>query len=135
VLFICWFCLLKYFFQRPLKDDGRILQYNATSNFTGITYLSLGPDLFYDYYLLNQFADCKVYIAEVDEPGQLEYWDFYEFEGRDTASLFRSNRMQMTVVLAEKSPLSTWSRMPIQSHYREASLQDLYGQARVLIAQ
>jgi len=60
---------------KMLKPGGRVFQWNAASNFTGAAYISFGPDLFYDYYVLNQFADCKVYIAEVDSFGQPEFWD------------------------------------------------------------
>lgn len=105
-----------------LRDGGRIFQWNAASNFTGAAYISFGPDLFYDYYVLNQFVDCKVYVAEVDSIGQRAQWDFYEFEGHDKYSHLRSERIQMVVVLAEKGPSSTWDRMPIQAQYRDAHL-------------
>ena len=51
---------------KMLRPGGRVLQWNAASNFTGDGYLCFGPNLCYDYYTVNQFADCKVYVAEVD---------------------------------------------------------------------
>ena len=107
---------------KMMKCGGRILQWNAASNFTGAAYMSFGPDMFYDYYVLNQFIDCKVYVAETDTIGQREMWDFYEFNGTDRYSHFQSNRILMVVVLAEKGPTSTWDLMPIQGLYRDSQL-------------
>lgn len=118
---------------KMLKIGGRIFQWNAASNFTGAAYISFGPDLFYDYYVLNQFVDCKVYVAEVDTLSQRELWDFYEFEGRDEYSHLRSERIQMIVVLAEKGTSSTWDRMPIQVQYRDAYLGEPYRTGKRLI--
>lgn len=111
---------------RMLKPNGRIFHWNAASNFTGAAYLSFGPDIFYDYYILNQFADCKVYVAEVDRLSQSELWNLYEFEGGGQYSHFRSARIQMVIVLAEKSSSSTWDRMPVQAQYRDESLWNSY---------
>lgn len=111
---------------RLLKPNGRIFQWNAASNCTGAAYLSFSPDLFYDYYVLNQFADCKVYIAEVDKLAQPSEWSFYEFEGAEKCAHFRSNRIQVVVVLAEKSEFSTWDKIPVQARYRDAHLWQPY---------
>ncbi len=109
-----------------LRTGGRIIQWNAASNFTGAAYLSFGPDLFYDYYVLNQFADCKVYVAELDSIAQGELWNFYEFEGHDQYSHLRSERLLIVVVLAEKGPSSTWDKIPVQTLYRDAHLWEPY---------
>lgn len=109
---------------KMLNNNGRILQWNAASNFTGAAYLSLGPDLFHDYYVLNKFADCKVYVVEVDTAGQLDEWDFYEFDGSIDYGHFMSNRLQMTFLLAEKSEASTWDKMPVQRQYRNDLLNN-----------
>ena len=111
---------------KMLKVGGRVFQWNAASNFTGAAYISFGPDLFYDYYILNQFADCKIYIAELDSIGQLEQWDLYEFEGADEYDHLKTNRIQVTVALSEKGSSSTWDKIPIQAQYRDADLWQLY---------
>ena len=118
---------------KMLTVGGRIFQWNAASNFTGAAYISFGPDLFYDYYVLNQFADCKVYVAEVDSLAPRELWDLYEFEGSDQYDHFKSNRIQMTVVLAEKGSYSTWDKIPIQAQYRDALLWQAYRNGQKLI--
>lgn len=109
-----------------LKVGGRVFQWNAASNFTGQAYISFGPDLFYDYYVLNQFADCKVYIAEVDGCTQPESWDLYEFEGSAQFKHFQSKRVLITVVLAEKGLSSTYDRIPIQARYRDTHFWEDY---------
>jgi len=114
-----------------LKPGGRIFQWNAASNFTGAAYFSFGPDLFYDYYVVNQFADCKVYIAEGDQLVQPELWDIYEFGGSfNEYGHFRSSRIQMVIVLAEKAPDSTWDKIPVQAQYRDDSLWEPYRRGR-----
>lgn len=119
---------------RMLKPGGRIFQWNAASNATGAAYISYGPDLFYDYYVLNQFVDCKVYIAEVTHFGQREKWDFYEFQGTDKYSHFPSNRIQVVIVLAEKGESSSWDKMPVQSQYRDENLWQPYRNAQKVIS-
>ena len=116
-----------------LKVGGRVFQWNAASNFTGAAYISFGPDLFYDYYILNQFADCKIYIAELDSFAQLELWDLYEFEGADEYDHFKTNRIQVTVVLSEKGSSSTWDKIPVQAQYRDAHLWQAYRKGQKLL--
>ncbi len=118
---------------KMLKDGGRVLQWNAASNFTGTVYTSFGPDLFYDYYVVNKFIDCKVYVVEVDSISQRNDWDFYEFKGDEGFSHFKSNNIQMILVLAEKGPVSTSNLMPVQSHYRDANLWRPYNESKKII--
>jgi len=118
---------------KMLKPGGRVFQWNAASNFTGAAYISFGPDLFYDYYVLNQFADCKVYVAEVDNVGQPELWDLFEFQGLDEYGYLKSKRIQMTVVLAEKGISSTYDKIPVQAQYRNAHLWSAYKKGQELL--
>jgi hypothetical protein len=105
-----------------LKSGGRVLQWNAASNFVGGAYLSFGPDLFRDYYIVNKFSDCKVYIAEGDIWGQLADWDIYYLENAAALQPYISGRIQMVLVLAEKASDSTADRLPVQAHYRPAKI-------------
>ena len=120
---------------RMLKPGGRVFQWNAASNFTGAAYISLGPDFFYDYYAVNQFSDCKAYIADLDSIGQRTDWRLYEFEGADKYKHFRTERIQVTVVLAEKGAESTYDRMPIQAQYRDADQWAPYRAGKKRIAE
>lgn len=110
-----------------LKKDGRVIQWNAASNFTGLAYLSLGPDLFYDFYVFNNFKDCKVYIAEADSPGQLLDWDFYYFSSPISYQKFNSPRNQMVIVIAEKKESFKKITYPVQSQYRDSDTREIAG--------
>lgn len=122
---------------KMLKPKGRVFQWNAASNYTGAAYVSFGPDLFYDYYVLNHFADCKIYLAEVDGVVQKESWDMYEFVPTETGVFghFRSGMIQMVVVLAEKGLASTHDKVPIQAFYRDEERWAPYREGEKLIAQ
>lgn len=111
---------------KMLTPNGRIFQWNAASNFTGAAYVSLGPDLFNDYYTLNKFADCKILIAEGDSFGQKELWNMYEFAETEKYGWFYSDQILMTIVMAERAPDSTWDKLPVQSQYRDERLIQAY---------
>lgn len=116
-----------------LKPGGRVFQLNAASNFTGAAYLSFGPDLFHDYYSLNKFADCKVYIAETNDLGQVFDWDMYYFENPTSYQHFMTPRLQMVIVMAEKAGDSTSDQLPVQAQYRDPDVAARYveGHARI----
>ena len=109
-----------------LTPQGRVFQWNAASNFIGAAYMSLGPDLFYDYYTLNKFADCKVYVAAIDDMGQGELWDLYEFTENKGYGHFYSKQILLTIVMAEKGKESTYGNIPIQAQYRDSQLLQFY---------
>lgn len=107
---------------RMLKPCGRVFQWNAASNFTGAAYVSFGPDMFFDYYMVNGFVDCKSYVAESDDIGQRYDWDLYLLENPIRYRHFKSPRIQMVIVMAEKGQETIYDRMPVQSYYRTPEL-------------
>ena len=113
---------------RMLNASGRVFQWNAASNFTGSAYISFGPDLFFDYYMVNDFSDCKTYIAEAHSGGQLEDWNLYLFSDVACYSRFKSNFIQMVIVIAEKGSITKTDGFPIQSQYRSPELKAEYRQ-------
>lgn len=118
---------------RLIKPGGRILQWNAASNFVSQAYISFGPDMIYDYFILNKFVDTKVYVAEIDtQIKSNEPWDFYHFSGVDDYAGYTSARMQMVVNFAEKGPDSTYDKIPIQGKYRDAVYQESYEEGKRL---
>ncbi|NQV00086.1 MAG: class I SAM-dependent methyltransferase, partial [Parcubacteria group bacterium] len=107
---------------KMLKKNGRIFQWNAASNYVGSVYISLSPDIFYDFYVLNQFMDCKAWIA-------VSYgskWNFYEFNGAHEPYRLKSKRRIMTVVLAEKGANTTLDKIPTQATYRDGASWESY---------
>lgn len=111
---------------RMLKNGGRVFQWNAASNFTGAAYISFGPDLFFDYYMINEFRDCKTYIAEGDSIGQLENWDLFLLSDVANYENFKSDSTQMVIVIAEKGSDTKTDGIPIQSQYRCTELKKVY---------
>lgn len=118
---------------RMLRPGGRVFQYNAASNYLGTAYTEFGTDLFFDYYVMNGFADCKVYIAretrnEVNAP-----WDmFYLPNGR--SKHLNSARRQMVIVIAEKGQTDSTPRMPVEHSYRSPELMAAFQRSQRAIA-
>ena len=115
---------------KMLKPGGRIFQWNATSNYTGAAYISFGPDMFYDYFILNNFEDCKVWLAEEANRAGTK-WIIYDFEGRSKYSHIKSRHPVMTIVLAEKGSNTTWNKVPTQSQYRDPDLWAAYKEGKL----
>jgi hypothetical protein len=101
-----------------LAPAGRVIHFEHSSNTVNNAYLQFSPNWFFDYYVVNKYADCKTYIAlfyDLNGP-----WSFYAciHEDGNEPRLFRSSRFAMTAVIAEKAADSTWDRYPIQGIYR-----------------
>lgn len=125
---------------RLLKPDGRVYHYEQ-GNSHPTAYLKYSPDWFMDFYALNEFSDCKVYVA--DKPNTLgiplmlplsvlppprSQFDIIVYSynpyvenaggpGYDCSSVEAFTRYEVHCI-AQKSPASTDDRTPIQKHYR-----------------
>jgi len=111
---------------RMLAPNGRVIHFEHASNATNNAYLQFSPNWFFDYCVVNRFADCKAYLAffrDLDGP-----WDFYACSHNDGTEprQFRSACFGMTAIVAEKSALTTWDKSPIQKQYRSPNEQALY---------
>lgn len=122
-----------------LRPGGRILLYNA-SNSAPTAYLQYSPDWFIDYFAVNQYADCKIYIHEFPigaEPvipdriphggfppqaGCLWHFDpFVMYSGGNKGyqnSQIEDGVQRYVYVIAEKAANSTSTLPPVQMHYR-----------------
>ena len=112
-----------------LKPGGRILQWNAASNFANAAYISFSADFFYDYYALNSFADCRTFFAISHSMGA-QNWLFYEFippKNNEQYDHFKPNSWyMMTIVIAKKDINSSYQNIPVQLNYRDADKQNEY---------
>jgi SAM-dependent methyltransferase len=124
---------------RLLKPDGRVYHYEQ-GNSHPTAYLKYSADWFMDFYALNEFHDCKVYVA--DKPNTLgvpliapqvavtrrsefdiivysynRYVENAGGPGYDCSSIEAFTRYEIHCI-AEKSRTSTDDRTPIQKHYR-----------------
>jgi hypothetical protein len=122
---------------RLLRPGGRMIDIEHGSQVNG-PYLMYPVDWFYDYYLVNHYADCKVYAAHfesLDTP-----WDVYSWEpvqgnngtcSADWSVVYPQRRDCMILTVAEKGPDSTSGRSPIQAQYRSpAEEQECFEQAK-----
>lgn len=114
---------------RMLKPGGRVLHFNAASGYIGAAYVSFGPDLFYDYYVMNRFQDCRVHILRGTGPGTHDPYDVFWVPDARTKAL-NSKRHQMVACLAEKAADSTWDAVPVEYTYRSAELRQQYADSR-----
>lgn len=114
---------------RMLKPGGRVLHYNAASGYLGVAYVVFGPDLFYDYYVVNRFADCKVYIARGTGPRTRDPFELFYLPDARTKWL-NSPMHQMVVCLAEKAEDSTFETIPVEYAYRSRELREEFARLR-----
>ena len=109
---------------RMLRPGGRVfLMEIGTPHHNAYTMYS--PAFFFDYFAINNFADCKVYVcmfaAEAVHTGP---FDFYTWRGFDHTlwqypmDAFPPNTALISLVIGEKGLQSTWNKKPVQGQYR-----------------
>jgi SAM-dependent methyltransferase len=111
---------------RLLKPGGRIIHMERASRAHNV-YVAFALSWFHDYYAINDFDDCQVYLAQWDN--LLEgRWDIYRYspvsEDDQVISYFGEDRYYFphrhahAIVIAEKGLASTSDKSPIQFGYR-----------------
>jgi SAM-dependent methyltransferase len=113
-----------------LRPGGRLLTINAW-NTRDSAYTLSSPPWYFDYFVANGFADCKVYICVGAGRSTNVYWlnpeliDEEEWRLR-TPILATWWRRPFIVMLAEKSARSTATATPNQAQYRSQAEWDVY---------
>lgn len=112
---------------RMTTSDGRLIHLNHVSR-RHAEYVAFALSWFHDYYSINEFDDCQVYLAQWDDDQITSRWDLYHYnplrEYDGTIKLFGQDsyyypwRRAHALVLAEKGKHSTWIRSPVQYEYR-----------------
>ena len=113
---------------RMLKPNGRVICMEmATPHFEA--YVTFSQAWFFDYFAINNFADCKVYTLTFD-PKKIFRGNYHVFRPNGFLAIsvqfplgvlkppFHTNSARMSFVIAEAGAASTWDQMPIQAHYR-----------------
>ena len=112
---------------RIARPQGRIHHHDRASRIHNV-YVAFALSWFHDYYSVNEFEDCQVYLAQWDDNQTRQRWDFYHYNplrerdgvngyfGQDT--WYYPWRHAHVIVMAEKGLHSTWNRNPIQFEYR-----------------
>lgn len=119
---------------RLLKPGGRIVHLEHGTRVNG-PYLTFPPDWFHDYYTINNFADCKTYLATFPTPeqwnGRLNWvnWEPILIQGDQVYphGTFNSPRAEyFTICIAEKGADSTYDQSPNQYQYRSPEERHLH---------
>ena len=124
---------------RMLRPTARLFEINHANNHAR-PYVILPAPWFFDYFVANRFADCRVYAVEFSEsahafrmeyfvnPEQQPGWGLLDnFDGDDTTTI-------ATVVFAGKGQDPTWSRSPIQDAWRNRRAVVEYAEQLKIIA-
>jgi hypothetical protein len=117
-------------FADMLRPGGRLITANVFSNHHE-PYAMLPPLWFHDYFTVNAFADCKVYILVYGDDAERDADVFLIdidalLDPNRRVGAFVTPRKMATIVLAEKGNHSTSHLRPVQQHYRSASQWQAY---------
>lgn len=105
---------------RMLKANGVTFGYEGIAH-SSAAYLKFSPDWFFDYFAINGFADCQVYVATYDDI-HLNAFDMFEwsaFTQDGLAQTLKTKADALVAVWAENSPTATCDKTPIQGVYRD----------------
>lgn len=104
---------------RLLRPGGRLFSLNMASNhYTPYTIIT--AHWLMDYFTVNAFADCKVYIFV----HKGNWTNFYAVNPHKIAKdktiplNFTSEHLMGVLLIAEKGARSTWDKTPVQQAYR-----------------
>ena len=107
-----------------LRPGGRIMQMESGSQHGG-AFLAYSAEWFWDYYAINNFADCKVFLV-AHQKHEFQKWTIWEWqpffpdgEGLHYSEQRPNRTGEIRIcVIAEKGPNSTADRTPIRANYR-----------------
>jgi SAM-dependent methyltransferase len=107
-----------------LRPGGRLLMINAFSAHN-TAYVMMPPLWYIDYFVMNKFVDCKVYIILFIEDKirvmiDNVFWVDLDYLSGSRRGMHRfvSPHEMVTIVFAEKGENSTVDRLPNQQDYR-----------------
>ena len=118
---------------RMLKSGGRVIHIEMASNYA-YEYLIYSTDWFIDYYTLNDFRDCRIYVCTFKDGDELMNgpWDVYAYMPKpdgDAYSLRQLGSQQaVVVVIAEKGESSRFDANPVQWCYRDATMKQKHNE-------
>jgi SAM-dependent methyltransferase len=109
---------------RLLRPGGRVVLMEIGTPHHN-AYTMYAPAYFFDYFAINNFADCKVYVClfpfrEInDAQFDLFVWKNYDATlWQFPLELLPPDVGVISYVVAEKGPNSTWDKNPVQGQYR-----------------
>lgn len=109
---------------KMLKPGGRAISTNVAGTYRW-AYIMLSPIWFFDYYVINKFSDCKVYLFDHRQEATFAYTLRLQCNW-EMAGNMEEGEVMSVVVVAEKSADSTANVSPSQACYRPAEEWELY---------
>jgi len=117
-----------------LKTGGRIVHIECATSAPG-AYLMFSPEWFFSYYAVNNFYDCKVYVAIAKKKGINRYifdTDLYVWQPFFTRNIYYCDidacktidGIMYVIVIAEKKNDSTSHICPVQMQYLDKNSID-----------
>jgi hypothetical protein len=117
-----------------LAVRGRIMHVEMASNLA-FEYLIYSPDWFLDYYVVNGFQSCRIYVCTFRDVHELKFgpWRVYTYHPRGDGNTGCSLREIVTehaviVVIAERRGESSHDRSPVQWCYRDDLMKKQYSE-------
>ncbi|MEM7621357.1 MAG: class I SAM-dependent methyltransferase [Pseudomonadota bacterium] len=113
---------------KMLKPGGRVVATNMASNHQ-TPYVIFNAIWFLDYFVVNKFNDCKVYICIFRD---LHHWNVFTYDLEYLASSpsrllnIETPYRTLALMLAEKSHESSWDEIPTQWQYRSDGERSIY---------
>jgi len=108
-----------------VRPHGRLMLIEHGSPLNS-AYVMYSPAWFFDYFAINGFTDCKIYMFMLDRWGDtwtaFRWHAFHSRDGRLVPTVQMDDRWRhaVLVAIAERGESSTVDRQPIQAFYREA---------------
>lgn len=114
-------------FTRLLRPGGRMFLHNAYSSFE-TAYAIMPPMWYVDYFVMNGFADCRVYVLLYSDQRRNAFYVSLDDVQRLGIGMgfFPNTLLASTIVFAEKGEGTTSDRFPVQQHYRSAEDWQVY---------
>jgi SAM-dependent methyltransferase len=112
-------------YNRMLRPGGRLVSINAAKPDVMGAYTGMAAEWFLDYYAVNDYADCRVYVQLnfPDGPVALTAMDYrWAIEHGHTPRVEHQG-WAFAIVVAEKSETSTWNSVPTRANFRAAADQ------------
>ena len=102
-----------------LRPGGRFIGVNSYGVYE-TAYVIMPPMWYVDYFVENQFADCKAYVSLFNDGKTNTFWINLDYlqRHRQNMSFLPSPYQNSSVIFAEKGSSSSTKKIPTQQHYR-----------------
>jgi SAM-dependent methyltransferase len=107
-------------YNRMLRPGGRVVSINAERPDVQGAYTGMAAEWFLDYYAINSFTDCRVYVQLnfPDGPVALTSIDYGWVVEHGHAPAVDHEGWAFAIIVAEKGSDSTWDRIPTRANLR-----------------